>query len=601
MRVLFVMHHSGYVRNYEGVLRQLAAEGHQVHIADELGRNKMGENSLGLRLAEECPGITMGRAALPEETYWTKAARTGRLLRDYLRYLDPGYDKASSLRQRAAHVVPDAFQPLAGQFHRLDQRRLAWVRAALAFFERAAPLSASILEFLKEQHPDVLLVTPLVEPGSIQVDYIKCASALRIPTALCVASWDNLTNKGLMRVVPDRVFVWNDAQREEAIALHDVPADRVVVTGAQIFDHWFTWKPSCTRELFCAARGLDPARPFVLYLGSSYFIAPNEAEFGDRWIAALRLSDDPVIAGAGILIRPHPSNGLQWQGLDLASWHHTSIWPPPGADMFAPEFKNDFFDALYYCAAVVGVNTSAQIEAAIVGKAVCTVQAPDFEHSQGGTLHFQHLVRGGLVRMAATLDEHVTQLGAIVRDPEAQAARSRRFVESFVRPFGLDVAATPRLAAAIGEAATARPPVSPASQSGVLVRLLLSPIAALVAWLPDRRPWWAYVLKVVLGLGVQLWALPYRLASGAAILHAAASRYMEAAAATGRQAGRKLSKARDKQRKWRRRRMDAVRRAGRQLGRSARGVRSAARRVVRWARVRAGSAWRKAGPWRSAE
>ena len=75
-------------------------------------------------------------------------------------------------------------------------------------------------------------VTPLVEPGSIQVDYIKSAGALGIPSALCVASWDNLTNKGSVRVAPDRVFVWNEAQKREAVDMHGIAASDVVVTGA---------------------------------------------------------------------------------------------------------------------------------------------------------------------------------------------------------------------------------------------------------------------------------------------------------------------------------------------------------------------------------
>ena len=56
---------------------------------------------------------------------------------------------------------------------------------------------------------------------------------------LGVGSWDHLTTKGLIHEVPDRVLVWNEAQKQEAIALHGVPAERVLVTGAQAYDHWF--------------------------------------------------------------------------------------------------------------------------------------------------------------------------------------------------------------------------------------------------------------------------------------------------------------------------------------------------------------------------
>ena len=52
--------------------------------------------------------------------------------------------------------------------------------------------------------------------ASEQVDWIKAARACGIRTAACIASWDNLTNKGLLRIEPDLVVVWNEAQRREA-------------------------------------------------------------------------------------------------------------------------------------------------------------------------------------------------------------------------------------------------------------------------------------------------------------------------------------------------------------------------------------------------
>ena len=511
MKILFVMHHGGFVRNYEGVLRQLAADGHHIHIAAELGRNKMGEDSLGQALAHEFPTVTMGRAPLPEDTAWTRASRISRVLVDALRYMDPHYRYAPALHTRAERTVPRSFRPFLHLVERLGSRVARFVCVTLCALERVIPLSNDVTAFLQVQAPDVLLVTPLVEPASIQVDYIKSARALGIPSALCVASWDNLTNKGAVRVSPDRVYVWNAAQIEEAVSLHDVPRERVVMTGAQIFDHWFSWKPSRTREEFCRTLGLDPARPIVLYLGSSFFIAPNEAEFGIRWLTALRAGADEEVAGANILIRPHPSNAAPWGALDLESWPRTAVWPPPGVDFFAPEFKHDFYDSLYFSAAVVGVNTSAQIEAAIVGRIICTVASPDFAHSQAGTLHFQHLVNGGLVESASDLKEHVEHLGGMLRGGGSQAERSRRFVESFVRPFGLDQPATPRVASAIVDLGSL--PVRKDNPDTAVVRVarrLLYPIVWFVADMPDRRPWWVYVMRPPLFLVVQAWALPYR-------------------------------------------------------------------------------------------
>src|SRR5688500_5808863 len=131
--------------------------------------------------------------------------------------------------------------------------------------ERTIPVCGPLVEFLRAQAVDVLLVSPLVAAASEQVDWIRAARACGIRTAVCVASWDNLTNKGLLRVEPDLVLVWNEAQRREARDFHYIPEDKVQATGAQLVDKWFARTVTRHREAFCRNAGLPDARPFVLF------------------------------------------------------------------------------------------------------------------------------------------------------------------------------------------------------------------------------------------------------------------------------------------------------------------------------------------------
>ena len=89
-----------------------------------------------------------------------------------------------------------------------------------------------------------MLATPLVEYASNQVDYLKSARGLGIATGACIASWDNLTNKGMLRFTPDRVLIWNEVQRRELEELQGIDGRRAVVTGAQKFDEWFERAPT---------------------------------------------------------------------------------------------------------------------------------------------------------------------------------------------------------------------------------------------------------------------------------------------------------------------------------------------------------------------
>ena len=173
-----------------------------------------------------------------------------------------GYRDAAALYERAAARVSPAVQAFS-RFPVVRTRAgLTFVANRLRSIERAIPPDPAIVGLIASQSPDLVLVTPLIELGSDQVEYIKAARALGIPCGLCVHSWDNLTNKGLIHAVPERVFVWNEAQRKEAVDLHAIPDANVVVTGAPTYDQWFTRRPSTTREEFCRKVGLPAERPF---------------------------------------------------------------------------------------------------------------------------------------------------------------------------------------------------------------------------------------------------------------------------------------------------------------------------------------------------
>jgi hypothetical protein len=485
MKVLFFMRHPGYVRNFESVLRLLAERGNQIHVAFDSTRTRWLNDANPLdQLCERYPLVTWEHSPPRGRRHRTLIPRALRLCLDYLRYLHPEYANAPKLRARAASRLPWPARFVLSSWLTRSPSRLAWIEGRLRALEKSGSVGRARLDFIGAVKPDVVLVTPYVGLGSDQVEYVRAARRLRIPSALCVASWDNLTNKGLIHEIPDLVTVWNEAQRLEAIGLHGVPAERVIATGAHSYDHWFEWTPRTDRATFCAQVGLSPEQPIVLYLCSSPFVAPIEAPFVRRWIDRLRASDGDL-ADAGVLVRPHPQNSAQWHDVRFDDERQVAVWPRSGADPVDPAGKSAYFDSIHHCAAVVGINTSALIESAVVGRPVHTITSDEFRDTQEGTLHFAHLVGDhGLLRVARELDEHVGQLQAslsAVRDDETEL-RNRRFLELFVRPHGLDQPAAPQLATAIERLAQVAVPLPTSSRrlglGAVQSMLLLTALAA---------------------------------------------------------------------------------------------------------------------------
>ncbi len=449
MRILFLVHNLGKTRHFEGAIRGLTARGHTVMLAAARKRKPLKPT----KTLHDDPRIEVLACPTRRVDGWHDLALALRRARDHLRFFDPRYARATKLAARAADYAP------AGWSDALARRpwlRRHWrvAQRGLALAESVMPIARYFELFLKAERADLLLVTPLVDFGSYQTDYVKAAHRIALPVAFLPFSWDNLTNRGLVRVPPDRVLVWNEHQRREAVDLHGVPADRVVVVGAPRFDEFFAMRPSTTRAAFCASAGLDPSRPFVLYTCSSGFVAPREVEFIRQWIGELRRAPDDTVRRLGILVRPHPANDEQWEDVDFSDLRDAAIW----SHKATVQADQGLFDSIHHSAGVVGLNTSAMIEAAIVGRPVLTIAAPEFAGGQQGTLHFRYLLaeHGGIVTMAGGFDEHVRQLAAAVADDSAVRERSRRFVESFVRPRGLDRPAAPIMVEEIERVATIR-------------------------------------------------------------------------------------------------------------------------------------------------
>jgi hypothetical protein len=404
MKVLFSATHFGFLRNFQSTLRLLAERGHTIHLLAER-REALDGQVMVDALVRDFSGVTFEVMPFARHRLWYALGAALRASLDYWRYLDPRYSAAERLRARAAEQAP-AFGrwivtlPVLG-----SARGVLALSALVRRLERVLPPSPEVVEIFKQQQPDLLLLTPLLYFRSHQVDHVRAAREAGIKTVLCVGSWDHLTTKGLIHEIPDRVVVWNFAQEHEARELHGVAADRVVVTGAQAYDHWFETKPSMTREQFCAQVGLDPGEPILLYLCSSPFIAPYEVGFVRQWIAAIRSSGNERLRRAGLLIRPHPQN-----------------------------------------------------------------------------------VDGGLLHLAYTFDVHIAQLSELLAGGAGEDEKARRFVESFVRPHGLGVAATPRLVDSL-EAFATTPAVAPHAASALdrAIRGLLVPLAVLASALTMER------------------------------------------------------------------------------------------------------------------
>ncbi|MBM3820744.1 MAG: FkbM family methyltransferase [Acidimicrobiia bacterium] len=471
MRFLLVVKQKRNAEAFVGTMRALVERGHTVALAVQDTDEKRDER---LAAALNAAGVQAVRCPSARMDEWSDVAALVRRLRDAVHYLRPSMRSAAKLRARALDRLRQDLQfegdtpGVAHGLQTIPPSQVLRLEDVFALAEQSLPSDPLFDEFLASQQPDVLLVSPLIHFGSAQADLVTSAQRLRIPVWMLLYSWDNLSTKGCMHRAPDRIFVWNEQQRREAQALHDFPSERVTVVGAPRFDEFFALRPLMTRAEFHEPLGLDPARPTLLYVCSSRFVSAQERPFVERWLRALRGSGSEALRSCNVVVRPHPDIPIlpddarltrhRWPAAPELTAKTARLFDDPAAVVLQTDFgvPQGLYESITHSTAVVGLNTTAELEAAIIGRPVFTVVADDpVVDGQSTTLHFHYLTKehGGIVSPAATFDEHLAQLDAALTQP-ADPAPVRAFVESFLRPHGIDRPVAPLFAAALEQAAS---------------------------------------------------------------------------------------------------------------------------------------------------
>ncbi len=466
MKILFVVKQKKNVDTFASTIRALLDRGHRVTLMVQEG-HEWRDDWIGRDA--EFPGFAAVRGPAARTDAWAETALLLRSLRDCAHYLQPELRGAVKLQTRSVKKLSedlhlsDGDAAVAAALRAIPLPQTERLRQLLELTEHALPPDPLWVSFIAEQAPDLVLVSPLVHFGSAQADVVAAARAARVPVVMLLFSWDNLSTKGYLHRDPDWMFVWNERQRREATALHGFPADRIVVTGAPRFDSFFEKRPQLTREAFHAPLGLDPSRPTCLYVCSSPFVSGTELGFVRKWIDAVRHAPYEPLRDANIVVRPHPDIDLVARDEPMTEFRWAAlpalrglVWTPFGEDRAIVLRTSDramqgLYESIVHSAAVVGLNTSAELESAIAGVPVFTVLADSQDaDGQSGTVHFHYLVEahGGFVKTAGTLREHVDMLEAELRAPTDRDVL-RSFVCDFLRPLGIDRPVAPLLADAI--------------------------------------------------------------------------------------------------------------------------------------------------------
>jgi hypothetical protein len=308
-------------------------------------------------------------------------------------------------------------------------------------------------------------------PGLIfsELPLLRTAARRGVRSMAVDPSWDNFTNKLLPVRRVDRLVVWNDLMRDQAIELHGYQPEEIRVAGVPQFDGYFhslrDGQPGLTREAFFRSIGADPSRRLVTLTTTPRELYPHHDHVLRVLMAAVESGRLPH--PAQVLVRLHPRDDIDAYR-EFAGVPHVLIEKPfrrtvTTGDGLAidimPEHQRHLADTMRHSDVVVNVASTIAIEASIFDTPVVNVafdgEAPsEFARSARRYYRFTHytnITRHQAVRVAEQPEQLVEWVGRYLQDPSLDRA-GRRAVVGEQCQF-LDGRSAERVAAHVAEAA----------------------------------------------------------------------------------------------------------------------------------------------------
>jgi hypothetical protein len=273
-------------------------------------------------------------------------------------------------------------------------------------------------------------------PGLVfsEVPLLRTAKRRGVRSMAIDPSWDNFTNKLIPVRQVDRLVVWNNIMKEQAVSLHGYDPSAISVAGAPQFDPHFRG-PRTPRGEFFARIGADPHRKLIALTTTPRSLYSHH---GHVLRALVKAMQDGPLQDAQVLVRLHPRDEVDAYR-EFTNTPHVIIEKPfrdtvKVADGLAidvmPENQRHLGDTLAHADVVVNVASTITIEACIFNTPVVNINFDGPDESAYvksarryySFTHYVNITNRGAVRVATSPDELVRDVAAYLADPDLDSA-----------------------------------------------------------------------------------------------------------------------------------------------------------------------------------
>lgn len=292
--------------------------------------------------------------------------------------------------------------------------------------------------YFDKYKPDLVFMAHLFDEPEIAL--LREAKKRGVKTVGFINSWDKVTSRCIMRLLPDKTIVFNSIVKDELVKYNEIPSQNIYVSGLPQYDYFFTYKP-ISREMFFQKIGAQPDRELLVYasMGRAFSSSDwNMIDFLDQLVKSDRLKKK-----CELLVRFQPNDFVDEE--ELKKRPHLRYDIPGirfgykrGVDWdMNKEHLEHLADTLRHMSVLVCYASSISIDAVVFNKPVINI---NYEIIKNDYLlksptqyykseHYKNAINTGGIVLASSEEELVRSINSYLDNPDLQSAERARLVK----------------------------------------------------------------------------------------------------------------------------------------------------------------------------
>lgn len=290
--------------------------------------------------------------------------------------------------------------------------------------------------YFKKYQPSVVFLAHLFD--ELEISLLKESKRRNIKTIGFINSWDKLTARNIIRVLPNKLLVFNSIVKQEAIKYADMAEKNIYIVGIPSYDWHINYK-HLNREEFFINKKLDLSKKLVVY-------APMGKTFSNSDWEVIDFIEDNIKSGqiknSQLFVRFQPNDFVDELELKKRLWLRYDY---PGIrfsgkrgvdwDMSFDDIKG-LTDTLANTDIFICYASSMSIDAALFDKPVINIdyevkdkelmsKSPTYFYKMA---HYQNAVKSGGINYPKNKKNFINQINLYLNNPTLDKVGRQRLV-----------------------------------------------------------------------------------------------------------------------------------------------------------------------------